>query len=585
MLRTTREAANEHQPATLQGRLWIIADVRLDCRADLIDELKQADSKCNPEASDPELILAAYDIWGEESVLHLRGDFGFAVWDAPRKKLFCARDHFGVKPFFYAVKEDFFLFSNTLNCLRLHPEISNELNEGAIGDFLLFGLNCDIARTTFRDIQRLPPAHFLSVSADNLRIERYWSPPIDGRIRYRRDEDYVEHFRELLKAAVADRLRADRVGILLSGGLDSGSAAATAREISPSDAGATQLRAFTKVFESLFPDDEGFYARKTAEFLKIPIEFINLDALQPFERWEVNAPEPLDAPFFAGLLDDYQKIAAHCRVVLSGEGADNLLYFQMWPYARDLLRRREWRLFLSETARFLWVRPFPWRGIRYQLRRLARSNGTTGRVPDFIAPDFVKRLDLEERYKQDHRLGTHTHPLLPKAYASITSPYWAQLHELDDPGATRCNLEFRFPFCDLRIVNYLLAIPPFPWHFQKTIIRELLKDRVPEVVRLRRKAPFAGSSFLKILQRPDSAWADNVRAADHIERFINRSSLTRWREERDSDSARVMIRPFCLNFWLQSYGLQYNLAVRGPDEDGKNGAEEALRAPRIDSLW
>ena len=111
------------------------------------------------------MILHAYATWREECVDHLRGDFAFALWDARERKLFCARDHFGIKPFFYSAIERQFLFSNTLNCLRAHPDVSDELNEAAIGDFLLFGLNCEIATTTFRDIQRLPPAHFMVVTA------------------------------------------------------------------------------------------------------------------------------------------------------------------------------------------------------------------------------------------------------------------------------------------------------------------------------------------------------------------------------------------------------------------------------------
>ena len=122
------------------------------------------------------------------------------------------------------------IFSNTLDCVRLHPEISKELNESAIADFLLFGLNCDEATTTFRDIRRLPPAHLLSVSGDGIRLERYWHVPTDGRIRYHRPDEYVEHFQSVMHAAVADRLRITRAGIWLSGGMDSSSIAATARD-------------------------------------------------------------------------------------------------------------------------------------------------------------------------------------------------------------------------------------------------------------------------------------------------------------------------------------------------------------------
>ena len=151
---------------------------------------------------------------------------------AGTKTLFCARDHFGIKPFYYADLDDQFLFSSVLDCVRLHPDVSDTLNETAIGDFLLFGLNYDGATTAFRDVRRLLPAHSLTIKKDEFFLKRYWSPPTQGRIRYRDANDYIEQFKILLQAAVKDRVRTDRVGVLLSGGLDSAAVATTARAVS-----------------------------------------------------------------------------------------------------------------------------------------------------------------------------------------------------------------------------------------------------------------------------------------------------------------------------------------------------------------
>jgi asparagine synthase (glutamine-hydrolysing) len=227
MLRTLGEPLNEHQPTQLES-LWITADVHLDSRSDLIKKLTNVGQEVDGPLSDAELILRAYATWGPQCVDHLRGDFSFGIWDTGARTLFCARDHFGIKPFYYARIGNLFIFSNTLDCVRQHPAVTKELNESAVGDFLLFGLNYNNATTTFRDIQRLPPAHTLVVSSDKLEIRRYWYPPTQQRIRYNRNEDYLERFTELLNAAIADRLPANRVGICLSGGLDSGSMATIA---------------------------------------------------------------------------------------------------------------------------------------------------------------------------------------------------------------------------------------------------------------------------------------------------------------------------------------------------------------------
>ena len=562
MLRTTREAEKESLPVSLAGRLWITADVRLDGRAELAAKLSQAGCRFDPTASDPELILHAYEAWNEACVDQLRGDFSFAVWDAPRKKLFCARDHFGIKPFFYYVKQDLFLFSNTLNCLRMHPEISDELNDAAIGDFLLFGLNCDVATTTFRDIQRLQPAHILVVTSDRVRIERYWSPPIDGRIRYKRAAEYVEHFHKLLKAAVADRLRSHRVGILLSGGLDSGLVAAIARELSASDAGASHLRAYTMVFESLFADSEGKYAAKTAEYLNIPIQYVAMDDAPLFDRWDDpqwTPPEPVGDPLHVGWSNKSQIIAKDCRIALSGEGADNLLDFQMWPYARDLWKRREWRNLSSDLAQFFLIRSFPWRGLRERAKRFIAPDATQARFPVWISEDFAERLNLHDRWRRGiHQFTPFSHPVMPRAHASLNLPHWTHVLEREDPGITRSAVEVRYPYLDLRIVEYALAIPPFPWAFEKRLIRDSLPEQMPDTIRLRTKEPLAGSPILKALEKAGQL-GFNRAPCEEITKYVYGAGVPDPRAQATADAVAVAMRPLCLNFWLQSAHRRYTL--------------------------
>src|SRR5437867_599047 len=159
LLRTTFESEHEHQPFTLDGRVWIVADARVDAQADLIAKLASRGEEVERGVPDVELLLRAYRVWGEDCVDHLLGDFAFAVWDRSRSRLLCARDHLGVKPFFYAHVNQTVIFSNTLDCIRQHPAVSEKLNDLAIADFLLFDLNQNPATTSFADIHRIPPAH------------------------------------------------------------------------------------------------------------------------------------------------------------------------------------------------------------------------------------------------------------------------------------------------------------------------------------------------------------------------------------------------------------------------------------------
>jgi len=557
LLRTTCESSGERQPASLDGRYWIVADARLDCREELIAELQRARREVHSNAPDCELILQAYATWGTPCVDHLRGDFSFAVWDAGHKQLFCVRDHFGVKPFYYAQLGELFLFSNTLNCIRMHPRVTDELNDAAIGDFLLFGLNYDNATTSFRDIQRLPPAHSMTVSVRGVQSKRYWTPPTDGRIRYGKPEEYVENFQSLLERAVADRLRTDHVGILLSGGLDSSSVAAMAKYVSGKSSRATEIRAYTHVYESLIPDREGDYAREVGEFLRIPVKFLAMDQAQLFERYddpELSWPEPVDNPFLAVISDSYRNITAHCRVLLSGEGCDNLMDFQMWPYTEDLRRRREWWRLLTDLANYLWVRPFPWRGIRTRALRLAGKDPDQPIYPDWLAPEFSRRANLPERWKEQTELPKSwvAHPIHPRGHGSLALPQWTNMFEVEDPGATGYPVETRYPFLDLRMVNFLLAIPSFPWFFKKTLLREAMNGRLPERVRTRPKTPLQGDPISAQLRLTRADGLKEMSWSAGLDRYITRSALKAPHVKMSQGQLSVSLRPYYLNIWLQA---------------------------------
>ena len=191
MLLTTFEQARERQPHSLDGHVWITADAHIDDRAELRRKLAAQGRSDVADATDVDLILHAYGVWGEACVDHLLGDFAFAIWDGPRRTLFCAHDHFGVKPFYYAQVGTGSVFSNTLNVVRLHPRVASELNELAIADFLLFGYNQEADTTTFAAIRRIPPAHTLVLHDGEMQVRRYWTLPIEEPLHYKRPEEYV----------------------------------------------------------------------------------------------------------------------------------------------------------------------------------------------------------------------------------------------------------------------------------------------------------------------------------------------------------------------------------------------------------
>ena len=555
LLRTTHESGNERQPADLEGRYWIVSDARLDARKELITELQGSEQNVRSNAPDCDLILHAYAAWGAACIDRLQGDFSFALWDAANRQLFCARDHFGVKPFYYARLGRIFLCSNTLDCLHHHPSVSTRLNDLAIADFLLFDMIREPGATSFADILRLPPAHVLSCQSGTISVRRYWALPMSDPLPYRRQSDCVEQFRELLDRAVADRLRADRVGVLMSGGLDSPTVAASARRTLAREGNDAGLRAYTEVFETLIPHEEGRYAKLVAEALKIPIEFQVSDEMglwsvdQPGNGW----PEPVHSPSSDGGLRQLRQVATRNRVALTGFGGDPTLSCLLSAHFSELLRNLQIRCVVSDALRYLAARGrFSRLYVRTRLRRWFASKKETSYYPGWLNQDLERRFGLRERWKALASTSAPKEALRRTAYEALVDPMWPAVFEGYDCGVTGVPLEARHPFFDLRLVGFLLALPALPWCSDKELLREAARGVLPDPVRLRRKSPLPADPLIALLQRPESAWVDSFEAVPGLGEYVERKRIPKVFGERDSWTAWIHLRPLSLNFWLRS---------------------------------
>ncbi|HTV60763.1 MAG TPA: asparagine synthase-related protein [Verrucomicrobiae bacterium] len=558
------------QPATLGGIFAVVADARLDARKELIARISSAGEAPPADSSDAELILHSYARWGEDCVARLAGDFSFAVWDARNGTLFCARDHFGIEPFYFAELPGRFLFSNTIDCVRLHPEVGGELDEETIGDFLAFGLNLNPSKTAFRAIRRLPPAHCMTVSRGGIRTRRYWSAPVDGRIRYSQPDEYVEHYRAVLREAVGERVDCDRAGIFLSGGLDSSAIAAVAREISSRREPGCDLRAYTIVASGAREDSEKSFAAETAAYLRIPLETIRMDGLIPFDRGGDDSicwPEPVSDPFFGGLFRQFRQIAEGCRVVLDGEGSDNLMHFEMWPYVKDMVRRFEVGEFASAVPAYLRVRGPIWPGIRRRIGEARRNRTGISNCPEWVNEDFARRIGLRERILEQERNGVgRKHQVLPQAHASLTFPQWTHLFENENAGVTRVPVDVRYPFLDLRVVEFVLAMPAFPWIYKKSLLREAMAGKLPERVRTKPKTAQKADPLVTNLAQPMWEYVRRVEWTKESEQYVNRGALRLPEDAKQIEWASAALRPYCLNIWLQSTGqVRYNLNAEAPN--------------------
>jgi len=557
LLRSTDESQEERQPFSVDGRVWITADARVDGQSDLIRKLADRCWTNLDHPTDAELILRAYDVWGEDCLQHLIGDFTFAIWDAPRKRLFCGRDHFGVKPFYYARVGGCLIFSNTLNCVRLHAGVSSELNDQAIGDFLLFNFNQDPRTTAFRDIQRLPPAHCLTWSDRQLRLNRYWTLATDGCIRYKRPSDYVDHFKELLRAAVSDRLRTDRVGVLMSGGLDSTTIAASSKEILANRSMPFDLRAFTIVYDRLLPDRERHFSSVAAGALGMPIHWLAGDDYRPFEQYNERRalpPEPEHAPFAAMWIDHLRQAATHSPMALTGYGPDCMLAYPMRAHIARCLCQGRLDCVVIALAQYVFAHGrFCHRAVTSSLKRCVQRHLQQSIYPHWLEPDFAKRCDLSRRWQETFDDGRPVHPTRQRAYRELTGPFWTSIFESCDAGVTGVAVDARHPFFDLRLVDFFLAIPPVPWCVNKRILRIATRGILPESIRRRPKAPLAGDPLVQAVRRKGALLKDEIIPAPALFKYVAVDKLTRITRKESSDKLWSTTVPLSLNVWLQQW--------------------------------
>jgi asparagine synthase (glutamine-hydrolysing) len=557
LLTTTKESSGDEQPASLDGNIWITADARIDARLSLTEDLQRNGREVSIRTTDAQLILHAYHVWGNECVDHLLGDFVFAIWDGRQEKLFCARDQFGVKCFYYAHGRNFLTFSNTLDCVRMHPGVSGQLNELSITDFLLFEASQEPGATSFSDIARLEPAHTLELQGGKISLRRYWTLPASQPFVYKHSMECVERFQELMDTAVADRVRTGPAAVLMSGGLDSSIVAASARRVLARPDRESNLRAFTEVYDHLIPHEERHFAGLAAEALGLPVEFLVADDYQIFRgadpargRW----PEPANWAWGAAGIDLIRKSAVTSRVALTGHGGDPTLSGRLGLYFRQLFQNGELRRGLIDAYRYLTAsKRFSRLYVRTRMRLWFSRKGIEAQFPDWLNPELEQRFQLQQRWEHlneshESHVGLGVRPL---AYSQMTAPLWPCIFESLDAGFTHIPVEVCHPFFDLRLVGFLLSLPVLPWCSDKELLREAARGVLPDAVRLRRKSPLMEDPVVALLQRPESAWIDKFEAVPDFAQYVVRNRIKPVFHETDSWAASINLRPLSLNFWLQ----------------------------------
>ncbi len=270
--------------------------------------------------SDTEVLLVSYLQWGKTMLQRLRGMFAFALWDARNKELFCARDFFGIKPFYYTQQQGQFIFASEIKSILEHPAYHRELNREALEQYLCFQFSA-LPETFFKGVFKLPPAHCLTVHANgSLEMERYWQPEFCSD-NTRSEEATVDAIDQAMRESVRYHNVADvEVGSFLSSGIDSSYMAACLAKENPA------IKTFTVGFAEYQGErDEISWAQELADELGVSNASHHITEPEyweslPHVQWHMD--EPCADPSAVALYFVDKLAATQVKAVLSGEGAD-----------------------------------------------------------------------------------------------------------------------------------------------------------------------------------------------------------------------------------------------------------------------
>ncbi len=595
MLWTTPESLIEKLPLVNRANnIVITSDCRIDNREELIAAL-QLNNRSSEKITDSELVLGAYEKWGEECPQRLLGDFVFAIWDKRKQTLFCARDHMGVKPFYYYYQPGkLFAFGSEIKALLCLEDVPQRLNEVKVGDYLASNFQ-DKVNTFYQDIFRLPPASCLTLNRKGLRICSYWSLDPERELCLSSDEEYAEALQEIFAESVRCRLRsAYPVGSHLSGGLDSSSVTCMARKIL--EGKNSKLHTFSNIFDKVKQCDERPYIESVLTQGGMNPHYVHGDELGPLsdlERIFKYHDQVVSAPthfLVWGLNNAASKEGV--RIVLDGFDGDNTLSHgegyltelvrkEQWstfaqeandlhkllglsplkilrsygfPYLEELVRGGKWTTFVKEinqiskhfdiSSKRLFLdgafKPLLPQSVKSAVRSLRGHKQNTNE--SIAKSNFVRRIGLKKRIRALNA-SRSAQPFTEREnhWRNLTSGILTQGLETIDSYAAAFSQEARHPFMDKRLIEFCLSLPgeqKLNKGWSRLVMRRAMKNILPEKVRNRRTKANMSPSFQHGLLKHDRELLEQVMQnhQNSIEGYINTKVLSNSYEQLLSTS-------------------------------------------------
>ena len=514
LLWNTEESIYEKQPLTNGKGLWVTSDCRIDNRDELKREFQSrgiwnaiGERLGLTSPPDAAYLLLAYELWEEEAPKHLLGDFAFAIWDERRRKLFCARDQIGIKPFVYHWNGKKFIFGSEMKQIFQDLSVSRELNRAHLAEFLL-KVQSNRWESPYAAIQRLPSAHSLLIENGRLSIKKYWDwNPDSEPLSKDSITENAARFRHLFEEALRARLRVPpgyRSGSHLSGGLDSSSIVAVSASLQSESSFPIFSLRFTEadsIYKMQNPShphdgpDEIYYFQTLVERYGLEAHTPEIKGWGPLENFEENCwfqEIPPVSPNMGYFAPNFKTVReARVRVLFDGTAGDDLFWIGSRCFLREFQRGR----FIKFLKQWLGLCERQGISYRYVLNSIGRSlipewvkipyrRYLKNYIPHWIDPAFATEIGLRERTSKDFLNDPSFHT--SSSYGILNSIRSAAnvplaLETLEKTSAS-CQIDLRSPYHDLRLMRFCATLPwdqKFREGVTKVLLREAMKDLLP----------------------------------------------------------------------------------------------------------
>jgi asparagine synthase (glutamine-hydrolysing) len=504
------DLAAGHQPmANEDESLWVIYNGEIFNHADVRPELERAGHRYRTRC-DTETILHAYEQHGQECVQKFRGMFAFAIWDRNARRLFCARDRLGIKPFYYFWDGRIFAFASEIKALLEHPAISARYASQTLSEYLAFGYLSG-EQTMFEGIRKLMPGHTLTLDLmpePRLAIRRYWDVPAPGAFSFGSEEEWIAETRRRLEETIRMRLMSDvPLGVFLSGGVDSSAIAGLMKSMVTGSVETFSVGYSEAAYSELS------YARQVAETIGTNHHEVRVsmeDFFDALPRLVWHEDEPIAWPSSVSLYFVSKLAASRVKVVLTGEGSDELFagYARYAFYDRNrglaaaygmapASLRSRLRSFLETTA----LLPA---NVRRKVLHTVLGRDTD--IRSLYLDNFFCAFSASERGEWLRRSDSDAYENFMRYWESAPAAsflgrmlyadqktYLLELLMKQDQMSMACSIESRVPLLDHTFVEFAASIPPalkLRGRHSKYIFKKAVEGVIPPEIIYRKKMGF-----------------------------------------------------------------------------------------------